>query len=45
MFLIEAGRVRLQEITQDGLEVLIRLIYPGEVFGAVIAGVVYRATA
>lgn len=45
MFLIEAGRVRLQEITEDGREVLIRLIYPGEVFGAVIAGAVYRATA
>src|ERR1700757_2689562 len=33
MFLIEAGRVRLQEITEDGRAVLIRLIYPGEVFG------------
>jgi CRP-like cAMP-binding protein len=45
MFLIEAGRVCLQEITEDGREVLIRLIYPGEVFGAVIADAVYRATA
>jgi CRP-like cAMP-binding protein len=45
MFLIEAGRVRLQETTEDGREVLIRLIYPGEVFGAIIAGASYRATA
>ena len=45
MFLIEAGRVRLKEITDDGREVLIRLIYPGEVFGAVIADALYRATA
>ena len=44
MFLLEAGRVRLKEITEDGREVLIRLIYPGEVFGAVIADAVYRAT-
>lgn len=45
MFLLEAGRVRLKEITEDGREVLIRLIYPGEVFGAVIADALYRATA
>jgi len=45
MFLLDAGRVRLKEITEDGREVLIRLIYPGEVFGAVIADVLYRATA
>jgi CRP/FNR family transcriptional regulator, nitrogen oxide reductase regulator len=45
MFLIEAGRVRLKEITEYGGEVLIRLIYPGEVFGAVIADGLYRATA
>jgi len=45
MFLLEAGRVRLKEITEDGREVLIRLIYPGEVFGAVIADDRYRATA
>jgi len=45
MFLVEAGRVRLKEITEDGREVLIRLIYPGEVFGAVIADDLYRATA
>jgi CRP-like cAMP-binding protein len=37
--------VRLKEITEDGREVLIRLIYPGEVFGAVIADALYRATA
>jgi len=45
MFLLDAGRVRLTEITEDGREVLIRLIYPGEVFGAVIADALYRATA
>lgn len=45
MFLLEAGRVRLKEITEDGREVLIRLIYPGEVFGAIIADALYRATA
>src|ERR1041385_7438767 len=45
MFLLEAGRVRLKELTEDGREVLIRLIYPGEVFGAVIADALYRATA
>jgi CRP-like cAMP-binding protein len=44
MFLIETGRVRLHELTDDGREVLVRFIYPGEVFGAVIAGAVYRAT-
>ena len=37
--------MRLKEITEDGREVLIRLIYPGEVFGAVIADALYRATA
>jgi len=42
---LESGRVRLKEITEDGREVLIRLIYPGEVFGAVIADALYRATA
>jgi CRP/FNR family transcriptional regulator, nitrogen oxide reductase regulator len=45
MFLLEAGRVRLKEITENGRELLIRLIYPGEVFGAVIADALYRATA
>jgi len=45
MFLLEAGRVRLKELAPDGREVLIRLIYPGEVFGAVIADGLYRATA
>jgi CRP-like cAMP-binding protein len=45
MFLLETGRVRLKETTDDGREVLIRLIYPGEVFGAVIADDLYRATA
>ena len=44
MFLIETGRVRLHELTDDGREVLVTFIYPGEVFGAVIAGAVYRAT-
>jgi CRP/FNR family transcriptional regulator, nitrogen oxide reductase regulator len=45
IFVLEAGRVRLKEITEDGREVLIRLIYPDEVFGAVIADALYRATA
>jgi CRP/FNR family transcriptional regulator, nitrogen oxide reductase regulator len=45
MFLLETGRVRLKETTEHGREVLIRLIYPGEVFGAVIADALYRATA
>ena len=45
MYLLQAGRVRLKETTEDGREVLIRLIYPGEVFGAVIADGLYRATA
>ena len=45
IFLLETGRVRLKETTEEGREVLIRLIYPAEVFGAVIADVFYRATA
>jgi CRP-like cAMP-binding protein len=47
MFLLESGRVRLQEITADGRELLIRFVRPGEVFGdkAAIPGANYRASA
>ncbi|MCU1271020.1 MAG: bacterial regulatory s, crp family protein [Acidobacteriaceae bacterium] len=47
MFLLESGRVRLQEITADGRELLIRFVRPGEVFGdkAAIPGASYRASA
>lgn len=44
MFLLQSGRVRLYEITDDGREVLVTFLYPGEVFGAILAGSVYRAT-
>lgn len=47
MFLLQSGRVRLQEITPDGRELLIRFVKPGEVFGdkAAIAESEYGAMA
>ncbi len=47
VFLLESGRVRLHEITPDGLELLIRFVRPGEVFGdkGAIPGADYRASA
>jgi len=47
MFLLESGCVRLNEITADGRELLIRFVRPGEVCGdkAAIAGAEYGASA
>src|SRR5438445_13629238 len=47
MFFIESGCVRLNEITADGRELLIRFVRPGEVCGdkAAIAGAEYGASA
>src|ERR1700730_14044849 len=47
MFLLESGSVRLNEITADGRELLIRFVRPGEVYGdrAAIAGAEYGASA
>jgi CRP-like cAMP-binding protein len=47
MFLLESGNVRLNEITADGRELLIRFVRPGEVYGdrAAIAGAEYGASA
>src|SRR5207244_11498759 len=47
MFLLESGCVRLNEITADGRELLIRFVRPGEVCGdkAAIAGAEYGAAA
>jgi CRP-like cAMP-binding protein len=44
LFLIETGRVRLYETTDDGREVLVAFLYQGEVFGAIFADAVYKAT-
>jgi CRP-like cAMP-binding protein len=33
IFLLESGRVRLNEVTMDGRELLIRFVRPGEVCG------------
>jgi CRP-like cAMP-binding protein len=47
MFLLESGSVRLNEITADGRELLIRFVRPGEVYGdkAAIVGAEYGASA
>src|SRR5437899_1569266 len=47
MFLLESGCVRLNEVTTDGRELLIRFVRPGEVCGdkAAIAGARYGASA
>jgi CRP-like cAMP-binding protein len=47
MFLLESGSVRLNEITSDGRELLIRFVRPGEVCGdrAAIGGAEYGASA
>jgi CRP-like cAMP-binding protein len=47
MFLLESGSVRLNEITPDGRELLIRFVRPGEVCGdrAAIASAEYGASA
>jgi CRP-like cAMP-binding protein len=47
IFLLDAGRVRLQEVDIDGHELLIRFIRPGEVFGdkAATLGEHYGASA
>ena len=47
MFLLESGRVRLNEVTVDGRELLIRFVRPGEVCGdkAALPGANYGASA
>jgi CRP/FNR family transcriptional regulator, nitrogen oxide reductase regulator len=47
MFLLESGCLRLNEITADGRELLIRFVRPGEVCGdrAAIVGAEYGASA
>jgi len=47
VFLLECGRVRLNEITADGVELLIRFVRPGDVYGdrGAIAGAEYGASA
>jgi CRP/FNR family transcriptional regulator, nitrogen oxide reductase regulator len=47
LFLLESGSIRLNEITADGRELLIRFVRPGEVCGdrAAVAGSDYGASA
>lgn len=47
LLLLESGRVRLQETTPDGRELLVRFVVPGEVFGdrGSIPGCEYGSTA
>src|SRR6266404_2984714 len=47
MFLLISGRVRLYELTDEGDDLLLRFVMPGEVFGdkAAIPGENYRASA
>jgi CRP/FNR family transcriptional regulator, nitrogen oxide reductase regulator len=47
LFVLESGRVRLHEIVEDGRELLVRFVRPGEVFGdrAAIPGANYGASA
>lgn len=37
LFLVEAGRVKLTQVTPDGREVIVRLAGPGELFAAIAA--------